>query len=69
MPRVSLNGFDDQERNIMFVKTDFQVLKLKFCACSFKRVFYPLYIFHIASPSQYFHTNIPFGTWLSNLHV
>jgi len=24
------NGFDDQERNLMFVKTVFQVLKVKF---------------------------------------
>jgi len=24
------NGFDDQERNLTFVKTNFQVLKLKF---------------------------------------
>jgi len=26
------NGFDNQERNLTFVKTDFQVLKLKFYA-------------------------------------
>jgi len=25
----TLNGFDDQERNLTFVKTDFQVLKPK----------------------------------------
>jgi len=31
MPRLH-NGFDDQERNLTFVKTDFQVLKLKFHA-------------------------------------
>jgi len=28
----TLNGFDDQERNLTFVKTDFQVLKFKFYA-------------------------------------
>jgi len=32
----TLNGFDNQERNLMFVKTDFQVLKLKFRTCSFE---------------------------------
>jgi len=26
----TLNGFDDQERNLTFVKTDFRVLKFKF---------------------------------------
>jgi len=26
----TLNGFDDQQRNMTFVKTHFQVLKLKF---------------------------------------
>jgi len=34
--RATLNSFDDQERNLTFVKTNFQVLKLKFHACSFK---------------------------------
>jgi len=29
---VHLNGFDNQERNLTFVKTDFQVLKLTFHA-------------------------------------
>jgi len=38
---ITLNGFDDQERNLMFAKTDFQVLKLKFHACNFKQAFYP----------------------------
>jgi len=27
------NGFDDQERNLTFIKMDFQVLKLKFHVC------------------------------------
>jgi len=31
---VWCNGFDDQERNLTFVKTDLQVLKLKFHACN-----------------------------------
>jgi len=36
------NSFDDQERNLTFVKTDFEVLKLKFHACSFNQTFYSL---------------------------
>jgi len=44
----TLSGFDDQERNPMFVKTAFQVLKLKFLACSMKRAFYPLHKQNIA---------------------
>jgi len=39
----TLNGFDDQERNLMFVKMNFQVLKLIFYACSMKQTVYPLY--------------------------
>jgi len=39
----TLCGFDDQERNLTFVKTDFQVLKLKFLACSMNQAFYPLH--------------------------
>jgi len=39
----TLNGFDDQERNLTFVKTDFQVLKLKFYSYNFKKAFYPLH--------------------------
>jgi len=38
----TLNGFHDQERNLTFVKTDFQVLKLKFHASNFKQAFFPL---------------------------
>jgi len=30
----TLSGFDDQERNLTFVKTTFQVLKLKLLGCS-----------------------------------
>jgi len=33
------NGFDNQERNLTFVKTDFQGLKIKFHACNFKQAF------------------------------
>jgi len=47
-PLIPLNGFDDQERNLTFVKTDFQVLKLKFTACNFKLAFYPLHKLYIA---------------------
>jgi len=32
----TFDGFNDQERNLMFAKTDFQVLKLKFHPCSMK---------------------------------
>jgi len=47
MPRL-LNVFDDQERNLTFVKTNFQVLKIKFYACNFKQAFYPRYELNIA---------------------
>jgi len=47
----TLNGFDDQERNLTFVKTDFQGLKLKFHVCNFKQAFYLLHkLQHIACP-------------------
>jgi len=32
-------GFDNQERNLTFVKTAFQVLKLKFLACIMEKVY------------------------------
>jgi len=41
MPRLHLNSFDYQERNLTFVKTDFQVLKLEFYSCYFKQTFIP----------------------------
>jgi len=44
----TLNGLDDQERNLTIVKTDFQVLKLNFYACNFKQAFYPLHKLYIA---------------------
>jgi len=44
----TLNGLDDQERNLTFVKTGFQVLKLKFHACNFKQAFYSLLELYIA---------------------
>jgi len=47
-PAFTLNGFDNQERNLTFVKTDFQVLTLKFLACSMKETFYPFYKQNIA---------------------
>jgi len=43
----TLNGFDDYERNLTFVKTDFQVLKLKFYVYNFKQDFYPLHKLYI----------------------
>jgi len=49
----TLNGFDDQERNLTFVKTDFQVLKLKYKACNFKQAFYSLYKLYISWPWQH----------------
>jgi len=48
----TLNGFDEQERNLTFVKTDFQVLKLKFHACNFK-AFYSLHKLYVAGPWQH----------------
>jgi len=39
----TLNVHDDQERNLMFVRTAFQVLKLKFLACNMKQAFHFLY--------------------------
>jgi len=45
----TLNGLDDQEQNLTFVKTDIQVLKHKFHACNFKQAFYPLHKLHTAS--------------------
>jgi len=44
----TLSGFDDQERNLMFVKTAFQVLKLKFLVYSMKQAFYSLHKQNIA---------------------
>jgi len=36
------NGFDDQEQNLTFVKTAFQVLKLKSLGCM-KQALYPIH--------------------------
>jgi len=44
----TLSGFDDQERNLTFVKTAFQVLKLKFLVCTMKQAFYSLHKQNIA---------------------
>jgi len=52
----TLIGFDDQERNLTFVKTAFQVLKQAF------------YILNLTT-RKYIFTSFPFGTWLSNLHM
>jgi len=61
----TLYGFDDQERNLTFVKTDFQVLKLKFYAWNFKQAVYPLHTLYIACPLPRFH--VPF--WLNYIFV
>jgi len=50
MPRLHFNGFDNQERNLTFVKTHFQVLELKFYAYNFKQAFYPLHKLNITLP-------------------
>jgi len=42
------SSFDDQKRNLTFVKTAFQVLKLKFFGCSMKQALYPLHKQNIA---------------------
>jgi len=44
------NGFDNQVWNLVFVKMDFQVLKLKFHACNFKWAFYSLHKLYTACP-------------------
>jgi len=64
--------FDDQERKLMFVNTAFQVLKLKFLACSMKQAFLSSSQTKLCSSfarRKYFFTRFPFGNWLSNLHV
>jgi len=38
----TFKGFDDQERYVTFVNTDFQVLKLNLYACNFKQALYHL---------------------------
>jgi len=43
----TLSGYDNQERNLTFVKTVFQVLKLKIFACSLKQAFYLLHKLNI----------------------
>jgi len=48
----TLSGLDNQEQNLMFVKTAFQVLKLKFFACSMKQAFYLLHKQNIARAWQ-----------------
>jgi len=62
----TLNGFDDLERNLTFVKTVFQMSQLKFHACNFKQAFYPLHkLYNMRWSWQY--NNI--FTWLLNLHL
>jgi len=66
-------GFDDQERNRLFVKTDFQVLnlKLKFFAYSMKQLSFasssqPKYCASLVTRKL---TSFSFGIWLSIVHV
>jgi len=39
----TFSDFDNQERNLTFVKTVFQVLKLKLFGCDIKHAFYLLH--------------------------
>jgi len=43
MPCLHLKVLTIRNEILTFVKTDFQVVKLKFHACNFKRPFYPLH--------------------------
>jgi len=68
----TFNGFDNQERNLTFVKMTFQVLKFKFHACSMKQAFFPVHRQNTARAWQQektFLPSIPFGTWFLNPHV
>jgi len=65
-----LNGFEDQERNLTFVKTDFQVSKLKFYACNFQQTSFLLnYMLCDFDNRKILQTSFSFDVWLSNLHV
>jgi len=44
----TLRSFDDRERNLTFVKTAFEVLKLKLFASTMKQALYPLHKKYIA---------------------
>jgi len=48
----TLNDFDYQKRNLMFVKMTFQVFKLEFLVCCMKQAFYPLHKQNIAQAWQ-----------------
>jgi len=52
------HGFDDQERNLTFAKTNFQILKLKFHACSMKQAFLLLHKLNIVRAWQHKNTFI-----------
>jgi len=68
----TLNSFDDQERNLTFVKADFKLLILKFHACNFKAgfLFSSQTTYHVVlTMLQFFYTSFLFDTWLLNLHV
>jgi len=63
----TLNGFDDQEQNLSFMKTDFQISCLQWEAIflSFTQTKYCVAL----TTRKYFYTSFRFGIWLSNLHV
>jgi len=59
----TLNGFDYQERNLTFVKTDFQLLRLKFHAWNFNILFINYTVYRVTlTTQQYFYANFTFGT-------
>jgi len=48
MPRLHITVLSTRKFSLSFEKTDFQVLKLKFNACSMKQAFYALNKLNIA---------------------
>jgi len=67
----TLNGFDDQERNLTFVKTDFQALKLKFHAEIFSRfsILFINYISRDLDNTKILLYKLFIRYMVSNLHV
>jgi len=47
MPRLHLTVSTTRNGKLVFVKTNFQVLKLKFYACNFKQAFYSFHKLYI----------------------
>jgi len=69
----TLSGFDEQERNLTFVKTAFQVLKLLYnfllAVWSKLSIYFTNKISRKLDNTKVLFTSFPFGTWLSNLYV